>query len=285
MPKGDKGFTVSYLTERGVNRFNEDAYIIGKKTFGVFDGATSLNSFISKEGKTGGLIASRIARYTFKDEKKTLLQAARLANKRIREAMIRKGINPKNKLDLWGTTAAIVRIEGGSFTWLNIGDSSILVVYKDNSYKVLSEDDEHDREMLVLFKNLADKGLRNVKHMPQIEGKTREGRRKTNITHGLMNGEEEMLKFIAKGEENLKDISHILLFTDGLKVPRPDPLENEDYGGLVSVYLKGESRRKGNGIKEARDFIRRIENNDPWCTRYPRLKQHDDITVIDVKFQ
>ena len=129
---------------------NEDTYIIGKNIFGVFDGANSINRFYDKNGVSGGLIAPTIAKDEFAKNKGSLKDIAINANRKIRERMIEEKIDISQKINLWCTTAAVVRVKGKAFEWLHVSDSLILIIFKDNSFKLLSSDYDHDLPVMRL---------------------------------------------------------------------------------------------------------------------------------------
>ena len=257
----------------------EDTYLIEDNIFGVFDGFNSLNSFVGKDGKTGGLIAAEIAKDEFSKNNKSLLNLTIEANRRIKKknVLYKFDINDKNKRNLWGTIFAIVRIKSNSFEWVQIGDSLILTIYADNTFKVLIKDYDHDKGLLHIWKGLASQKKENIREIID-RGYLTELRNKVNETYGCLTGEEKAVTFIKKGEENLKNIKHILLFTDGLFIPRKDPSRNDNWNMFVKLFLNG-------GLREVKDFVRNLEKNDPKCWKYPRYKQYDDIAAISISFE
>ena len=100
---------------------------------------------------------------------------------------------------------------------------------------------------------------------------------KVNITHGTLTGEPEALNFLKTGRESLEKIKHILLFTDGILLPKEDPKSPDDFATFTHLFLKG-------GLKELKNYVRKIEKSDPYCWKYPRYKQYDDITAVAITF-
>lgn len=99
----------------------------------------------------------------------------------------------------------------------------------------------------------------------------------SNITYGIVNGEEEFVRFIHKGEEILENVEHIVIFTDGLIIPKENPEDSDDFNTFVKLFLEG-------GLKSIRDYVRDLEKDDPECWKYPRYKQYDDIAAISISF-
>ena len=97
-----------------------------------------------------------------------------------------------------------------------------------------------------------------------------------NITYGVLNGDPRAEGFLDQGMQSLDGVTDILLFTDGLSIPRATPEKHKDYAPLVQAYLSF-------GLNGLKDMIRQKEKNDPLCLAFPRFKCHDDIAAIAVK--
>jgi serine/threonine protein phosphatase PrpC len=268
-----------YILEKGTAKFNEDSLVIQDNIFGVFDGATSLTAQSFHQGKTGGMIASQTAGSVFSRNHYPLKRLAREANREIMDQMVRNGVNISRKENLWSTCAAVVRIKKQTLEWVQTGDAVIIVVYKDGSHKVLAAGVDHDYETLTLWKELVQKravnpemGLSVIKQLsPQIK-KVRLG---MNLTYGVLNGENQAEEFLKQGMESLNNVMDILLFTDGLSIPKETPEKHKNYTPLVEAYLSL-------GLNGLKHEIRRKEEKDPLCLAFPRFKCHDDIAAIAI---
>lgn len=278
-----------YVLEKGTAETNEDCLVIQDNIFGVFDGATSLTGQTFYQGKTGGEIAAQTAGSVFSRNQYPLTCLARQANREIQAQMVRNGVNISKKEDLWSTSAAVVRIKGKNLEWVQAGDAVILLLYNNGSHKVLVDREDHDYETLTLWKDLVEdrandknirvadgssgQGLFAIKQAlaPQIK-KVRLG---MNITYGALNGESKAEDFLNQGTEILDAVTDVLLFTDGLSIPKEIPDKHKDYVPLVNAYLSS-------GLKGLRDMIRQKEKTDPLCLAFPRFKCHDDIAAIAV---
>ena len=263
--------TIDFIYDEGSSK--EDTYLIKDNIFGVFDGYDSVDQFIDDDGKTGGLIASSIARDTFSKNNKSLQELTLEANRKIKEKILASNIDMAHKSSLWGTTAAVIRKKENLIEWIQMADSLIMFIYKDNSFKLLIDDYDHDEDILNLWKELADQKKENIRGL--LKEPLVELRGKANEMYGVLNGEERAISFLKSGEEDLTDVKSILLFTDGLFIPKEDPTQEEDWDTLVQLFLKG-------GLGKIKDFVRNLQNDDPKCWRYPRFKQHDDITAISI---
>ena len=278
-----------YILESGSGKANEDTLVLEKNIFGVFDGATSLDNQTFHHGKTGGLIAADTARTVFAKNCHPLVTLARGANREIYNQMRHHGVDLSRRENLWSTSAAVVRIKDNELEWVQTGDCFILLIYTDNSYKALFEQDDHDYETLTMWKTAAKKGSvtpGNIKPGSIKLGKTGirdilmdqicKTRSKMNKTYGVLNGEKEADRFLKHGHEPLDQVKEILLFTDGLSIPKETPEKSKEFGPLVDDYLHL-------GLDGLKNKIRKMEKKDPHCTLYPRFKCHDDIAAIAIK--
>ncbi|MCR4280603.1 MAG: protein phosphatase 2C domain-containing protein [Candidatus Komeilibacteria bacterium] len=275
---------VTHLTNKNPNtNLNEDSLLTQANVFGVFDGATGLKPYKNADNKTGGYLASSITKDTFRELalKMNLHDCAIKANRRVLAEMQRSSVDLQAKENLWCTTAAAVRINSDDFEWIGIGDSPILIVYKDGKVKVLYHDDL-DRETIKLAHSMASKmtgnalklnGLRK-EIMPQIIAV----RQKSNIDYGIINGEPAMVNFLRGGTESLSNIKYILLLTDGLLLPKTDPVANEEFDLMATLF-------QNEGLPGLLKEVRSRQNEDPLCQKYPRLKQYDDATGIAIEIE
>lgn len=254
----------------------EDSFLIKDNIFGVFDGANSLDNFVDIHGKKGGLIAAQIARDEFYKNDAELKEIAIRTNKKIKEKMIESKVDINRKTGLWVTTVSVVRLKEKFFEWAQISDSLIIVIYKDNSFKLLVDDYDHDREALMIWKELAKQKKENIREIIN-KGPLIESRNKMSELWGVLNGEEKAINFLKTGIENLEDVKHILIFSDGLILPKKDPAKSDNFKKFVKLFLKG-------GLKKVKEYVRAVQTKDPKCWTYPRYKKHDDITGIAINF-
>ncbi len=267
---------VNYIFDEGDKK--EDSYLINNNLFAVFDGFNSSMRFFDKNGKSGGLIASSIAKEIFSNNNKNLIDIAIETNQKIKEKQLDSEIDITKKMSLFGTTASVVRINSDSFEWLNAGDSVILIIYNDSSFKIFIGDYDGDKELLIEYKKLADQHKENLRDL--MKEKDIQHRKEINTSSkfgGYLTGEETAIPFIQSAVESSENIKHIVLFTDGLIIPREDPSKDYDWTTFVKLFLEG-------GLKNVKDSVRNLENDDPNLWKYPRFKQHDDITAISISF-
>ncbi len=267
--------SVQKVYDKANRRINEDALLIKDNLYAVFDGATSQVPYLNKKGETGAKLASTIAKNEFSDNKGSLKDLAINANNKINEAMIKENIKVKDKLVRWSTNVAAVRLNNAEVEYLVVGDCFILAIFEDNSSKLLVPYHDHDLENMKEWRKLADKKINNI--YEKLKPQRTKLRREMNITYGALNGEREAVKFFNYGKTNLRNIRSVIIFTDGLLIPKEDPEGNEDWELFVRIYQKA-------GLKGLLKYVRDIEKKDPKCWKYPRYKQHDDATAIAIDF-
>ena len=268
-------FSVETITEKGSAELNEDVILQDNNVFGVFDGSTSLHSDDLPAGMTGGLIAAQIAAQSFRQQAGDLVSCAERANKKIGAAAGSEQLTGNEKHRLWSTSAAVIRIEESSFEFCQIGDCLILVVRKDGSFTLLTPDSAHDRETLSLWKNSHVSAGITIHEL--LSEQIRTIRNNMNICYGVLNGEPEAVDFLRWGRESLDDVQAVLLFTDGLFLPKEDPHQLDNWSLFVDLYLSG-------GLSSIHEKVRSLELLDPGCRLYPRFKTHDDIAAIAITF-
>ncbi len=266
------------ITEKGSGELNEDAFMHHGMRAAVFDGAGSLVPFRDKDGRTGGYLAGRIACSIFEESTDSLVDTAVRANSKIAEEMQHAGVDTNTKEHLWSTAFAAIEVdlERQEFSWAQIADSLILVMYEDGSHKMLIDNYDHDKGVLTQWKELAQQGVTNIRQ--ELNEKLIALRRTANVQYGVLNGDPAARSRIRQGKESLQSVANILLFTDGMILPKEDPRVDDVFDHMAALFKEG-------GLERIKQYVRQIEETDPDCTRYPRYKKGDDITAIAISFQ
>lgn len=267
-------FEVETLLEKGSGELNEDVLLEAGDLFGVFDGATSLDKRLFDDGLTGGLLAARTAALVFQQERSSLSQLAEKANRSIRDALQKQDVSMEERHRLWSTSMAVIRLGMNRLEYCQTGDALILLILSDGSYKVVTPDIDIDGETLQLWQNSRIKPSVSIHDL--LAEQIQRVRLQMNISYGVLNGEPEALNFLRHGYEDLDNVSDILLFTDGLFLPRKNPLEDSDWRSFVDLYRQG-------GLQAVRDHVRYLQREDPALKKYPRFKLHDDIAAVAIK--
>lgn len=267
------GIAVETLEDPGSPSGTEDTLFVEARSFGVFDGATSLTALGGIPGPRGGAVAAGIARDVFAaGVDRDLVDLALEANRRIAVRMDAAGVDRSRPEDLWGTTAAVARITEGALDWLVVGDSVIVIIFEDRTFRPVAPLHDHDR---ATKRRAAALGVPATAVHERLYDDLVAVRARANIDYGVLNGDPAVARRIGHGREPLVGVRQVILFTDGLLPPRADPDAEDDLSPLVARFVSG-------GLASARDFVRSIEASDSSCTRYPRLKPRDDIAAIAV---
>ena len=273
---------------------------IASGLFGVFDGASRLegSADLATTTATPGALASSIVRDSFLaafESGAHLVDAALEANRALQAQMVRRGVDVASKLDRWGTTAAVVRIGEDTLEWLSIGDSRILIVRSDGTFELVGEltagSADHDLQALSLMKSGASTDV--------VREAERRAALRANIDYGLLNGEDAAAAFVRTGRRRIerkavrqssprgghdhhdgddgrgagRELSGVLIFTDGCILPRPDPARAPEWDTMVRLYAAG-------GLTHLVSAVRAAEAADPDRALYPRFKIHDDMAAI-----
>lgn len=265
---------VETILEKGSGALNEDVLLRSDDLFGVFDGATSLDKRRFAGGLTGGLLAAQIAAQTFQEEPAGLEHLALKANRRIRNTLLSENVPMTERLRLWSTSLAVIRLAADRFEYCQTGDALILLIQNNGAFRILTPEIDIDRETLHLWKKLPttqDATIHDV-----LADQIFRVRLQMNVSYGVLNGEPEAAGFLRHGYHELAGVSDILLFTDGLIVPRENPLACNDWRCLVDLYQAG-------GLQAVHNHVRRLQQEDPTCRKYPRFKQHDDIAAVAIR--
>jgi hypothetical protein len=148
----------------------------------------------------------------------------------------------------------------------------IMILHHDGSHSLLSPELDIDGETLALWQQSPATG--QTIHSLLAE-QIAEVRLRMNVSYGVLNGEPEAMQFFRHGHHSLAGVSDILLFTDGLMLPKADPTSPTDWHSFADIYCRG-------GLTALRDHVRTVQQTDPVCRCYPRFKMHDDIAAIAV---
>ena len=273
-PVADAQYQVDTIYEKGSSEINEDRLLVGSDLYGVFDGATSIDSRKLIRGTTGGALAAQIAKETFLASEAGLFDAAVDANRRIRLAQVGAGLNVNARHTLWTTSMAVVQILGDKLEYCQTGDALIVLLYEDGSSHFLTPEVDIDRETMVLWQKLNSNTKSEKSSIyTALNQQIRKVRLQMNREYGVLNGEPEAVDFIHHGTQSLVGVTDILLFTDGLYLPKTDPVELSDWTTFIDLYQR-------ESLEGIRDKIRFMQNSDPELTIYPRFKLHDDIAAI-----
>lgn len=278
---------IEHVRDKGVGRVNEDQLLIGNNLFGVFDGATSLVGFVDESGRTGGQIASEIAKETFENSNPadSLNELIQRASRTIRKQYSIHGIDINEADALWSANGvAVVRLSGDSYEFVQLGDGMIFAFNTNGGFEIHTIDQMRpsDSEVYRRWVEGIGKGLCTVKDLQAYAlpvAKVNRYRANTTVEggYGAINGQHVPDELIQYGKRSLRNVALLALVTDGLGVPTEDPLNYVDWNKTAEIIRD----RRVNGLLR---YVRELEESDPECLKYPRFKKSDDATGITIHF-
>ena len=268
--------TVDHILDQGSGVINEDIAMVTKNTFGVFDGASSVNIYQDENGKTGGYLAAHLVKKIFTNSDEDLIETSKRANNFLQQSMEDNAIDTTNSLNRWVAGIAVARIDKNFLEWVQISDCLIMIIKKDGSYKLLVEDYDHDLDTLLLWKQYTETG--NELYRKKFMENRKKVRLAMNSSYGALSGQKEIINFLEHGRESLEDVTDIILFTDGLFIPKKDLQSKDNFDTFVQLYNNG-------GLENVKSHVRELEASDPDKIHYPRFKVHDDIAAVSIKIK
>lgn len=268
---------VTSLHETGLSALNEDTILVNQeqRVFGVFDGASSLDKYLSADGKTGAYLASSNSADVFAQPHANLIEALEDADQEVERLHKQSGIDTSDPVNRFSTTVAAVKINNDRAELLQVGDSVIIVIYKDGRIEAPLGYNDHDLEVMRKWRRLADEGHTDI--MQLVAEDIIQLRRAANTSYGTLNGDGGAKKFMQTSSLDLKSVASILIITDGMLVPKTDPDTEEDWAYCAKLYQNG-------GLKKIYQTVRELEKSDPELTEYPRYKLHDDASGVAIDF-
>lgn len=286
--------SIHHISIQGAGEWNEDAVILRSDGgfYGVIDGATSLVPYRSVHGETGGRLASQIIKDYFKqipgDDRRDLETLAKEANKRLGEAMRAEGIRMDRKSELWTAAMAVVRVKEHHIEYVQAGDCMIMALYQDGSIRTITRDHvaHIGEESMAVWKKGIDSGIRSKEALRgMVLPHLLQNREKMNTRGGysVLNGLPDADRYLEYGKINRIRLSGLLLVTDGLFYPEawPQPEAENDNLRPDEELLR---RVASEGLERYAKWLLALEEDDPECIRYPRLKMSDDKTGIWITF-
>jgi hypothetical protein len=265
---------VETLHEPGADRPSEDELLVTSDLLAVFDGATGLVPDADVTGETGGRIAARLTAQTFAAGGDAALKAMAVeANRRLLQRMRVDEVDLDRREARWATALAAVRLHDEEIEYLTIGNCLVLALFVDGGHRLLTPHVDHDRQTLLAWRSLVDAGVPEVAN--QMKDRMVAVRRDANRSYGYLNGDPEAVEFLVGGRVPREGIESLLLFTEGLQLPRED-VRQEPWDDFVRLYRE-------RGLLGLLGYVRDLERSDPGCRRFPRFKQYDDAAAVAVR--
>lgn len=282
---------IETISTQGNGVWNEDSIIVNDiiQLYGVIDGATSLEPYRGLGGETGGYLAAQLIAKTITNmsqdnvgQKLSLPTMLLQANLRLRSEMLKAGVDVNRKEQLWSACALLVRVHDTFVDFAHAGDCMLIAMYEDGTIRLVTRDQLEvvDRPTRQLWAEGVASGLTSRDElwqlvMPQIHA----GRALMNTINGysVLNGEPELADHMEYGRISRAQLSSLILFSDGLIDPQREHSLEED---LRQIVL----RVKSMGLENYIQWLIQVEESDPACLKFPRVKKSDDKTAIYLEF-
>lgn len=271
------------ITQQGIGSLNEDAIIFNHTAaiYGVLDGVSSLVPYVNRNNETGGFIAANLV----KDYFESLTHTANLKddvtkiNTLLRDKMMEEDIDVGKKEELWGTALAIVRLQVDGVEYIQTGDCMILAIYEDGEVRPLTRTQVSHLEA-VAFATWRDGIARGLKTQAELHETVIDTLMKNRYLsnsvggYGVLNGDEDVVRFLEYGKINSTCLKHIILLTDGMFLPTSIASGQGSYWTYVAENILNKGM-----AQYIKDLIA-LEESDPECVRYVRFKKSDDKTAV-----
>lgn len=276
---------INSITERGVGAWNEDALISNASLdiYGVIDGATSLVPYSGPGGESGGYLASqliaRLCNEAAEGDMPSLLELLERANDALRHSMTEAGIQTERREAVWSASAVLVRIAPKWIEFAQAGDCMLAAYYTDGTIRIVTNDqlahvDDKSKEVWTagIAAGLTTRAELWEHTKPQIEA----GRALANKDDGysVLNGDPAFADYAESGRISRTNVEALLLFSDGLYIPMPPGESDKDSATRIASLVREM------GLPRYFEWLTALEESDPDCMQFPRMKKSDDKTAL-----
>ncbi|REE68691.1 protein phosphatase 2C-like protein [Paenibacillus taihuensis] len=277
---------IKSITQRGVSAWNEDALITNEPLdiYGVIDGATSLVPYSGPGGESGGYLASQIisricSEAPEEDLKKGLLALLEHSNDALRLAMAEAGIQTERREAVWSASAVLVRVAPKWIEFAQAGDCMLAAYYTDGTIRIVTNDQlahVDDRSKAVWTAGIAAGLTTRAELWEHTKSQIEAGRALANKDGGysVINGDPAFADYAEYGRISRTNLQALLLFSDGLYIPKPPGEPDKDSAGEIASLVREM------GLPRYIEWLTALEESDPDCTQFPRMKKSDDKTAL-----
>ena len=264
---------------------NEDIAFINNYAAWILDGATGLSrkNLVDTESDAKWFV-EQWDEYLKKNIMKWNMELKDIVSEGIKQINnnFHTNLNDSQKsnlqsIDLPSSTIALIRWDKNYIDYLLLGDCTLMFKNNNNEIKYIKDETLDHLDGIVIEFMTREKKKNSISHIEARElamdllVKHRSLKNKPNGYWSLGFSKESAEK--AKvGKEKLEKESKILLMSDGFSI-------------LFNKYTKVKKEEifdiiEQEGLKSCYKLIREIEDNDPECIQYPRLKKSDDSSAI-----
>jgi hypothetical protein len=183
----------------------------------------------------------------------------------------------EGEVDEPAASLALVRIRGDRLELVMLGDCKLVLQRRDGTVEALdhSKVAPFEAKVVEALRAMQAAGETDPARMaPKLREMILANRRLKNRPGGydVLADDPACIAFAEIGHRPAADVTHILLASDGL-YRLVDTYRVHSAEGLLRAAL-------ADGLAPLYTALRRIEDADPQCRQYPRLKARDDATAL-----
>jgi hypothetical protein len=272
---------VGAVSEAGKS-INEDHAAASTRAAWVLDGATGLSAQRLFPGPsdpawfaaTADALLARLTRAS--DDSMTLLR--RLVAE-LHDACAAAALVPlaDTEIELPSASLAAAQLVGGDIELLMLGDCKLLLRQADGQVEALDQSSvaPFDAKVVDALRAIQAGGETELRKItPRLTPLIRENRRWKNRPggYGVLTADPACLAFAETARRPAADVTHLLLATDGFY------RLVDTYRMLTASELMQAALERG--LAPLHVELRRLEDSDPECLAFPRLKARDDATAV-----
>lgn len=182
-------------------------------------------------------------------------------------------------IELPSTSLALVQLAGAEIEIVMLGDCKVLLRRPDGRVEALDQSPvaPFDARVVDALRSIQAGGETELRRIaPRLTALIRENRRWKNRPggYGVLSPDPACLAFAETARRPAGEVTHVLLATDGFY------RLVDTYRMLTAAELMQATLERGLGPLYTE--LRRLEDSDPECLAYPRLKARDDATAVVV---
>lgn len=272
---------IGSVSEAGKS-INEDRATASTRAAWVLDGATGLSAQRLFPGPsdpawfaaTADALLARLTRAS--DDGMSLLR--RLVAE-LHDACAAAALVPlaDTEIELPSASLAATHVVGGEIELLTLGDCKLLLRQADGQIEALDQSSvaPFDAKVVDALRVIQAGGETELQKItPRLTPLIRENRRWKNRPggYGVLTADPACLAFVETARRPAADVTHLLLATDGFY------RLVDTYRMLTASELMHAALERGLAPLHAE--LRRLEDSDPECLAFPRLKARDDATAV-----
>lgn len=277
---------VSFLYDQGSARISEDCILFKPpRFFGAIDGVSGL--YTPKEGpelfdgsKTGGQIASQAICGAFElaRAKASLAEILEDANSTIRETSMVNGLIIEESEFLPAAAFVVADVGYDSIKIMHGGDCLAIWAMKDGSVNGISNPMfSYEQENIAVIARLMKKHRGDRQKMWEELGPILAEKRRRSINtaggYAVLNGQTEALGLVQKLSLVLKEVSLLILFSDGFV-----PFEETQSGAHLAEWVVG--LYKAGGLQ----FVLKQTREAAEPNKSSSHEDHAEATAIAIEF-